>query len=381
MSPVLSKDSLSHKGRKYGVRILAVTGSSGGHIFPALSFLNAFKEEKRGAETLLVMPDSPAIHRIGAIGHRTEYIPLVRFSSGINLENIIAALKYLKGSLDSLWVLIRFHPEIVVGFGTIYSLPTVLFARLFRIKTLIHEQNVVPGRANSFLARFVDKIALSFENSGSFFKFSKNKLAFTGNPLRQNLKAVDRDEALDFFDFDPDKFTVLVIGGSQGSRMVNRIFLEALASLRGKYSLQVIHITGDKDYDFIKNEYENLELKFKLFVFLKEIEYAYSISDLVVSRAGATTIAELMKFAIPAVIIPYPFAYSHQSSNARVLQDLGAAVVLDENKLNPVMFRELLEGLVSSPQRIDSMRSGYRKIERPNADSLLIDQAVSLLKV
>ncbi|MFH1354756.1 MAG: UDP-N-acetylglucosamine--N-acetylmuramyl-(pentapeptide) pyrophosphoryl-undecaprenol N-acetylglucosamine transferase [Candidatus Omnitrophota bacterium] len=362
------------------MRVLAVTGSSGGHIFPAVSFLNAFKERKAGVETLLVMPDSPMIHLVGVIGHRVKYIPSARFSSGINPGNLIAALKYVKGSLDSLWVLIRFHPDIVVGFGTIYSLPTILFAWLFRIKTLIHEQNLVPGRANSFLARFVDKIALSFEKSGSFLKLSKNKLVFTGNPLRHNLKLVDKGKAMEFFDFDQDRFTVLVIGGSQGSRMVNRIFLEALASLRDKYSLQVIHITGNKDYEFMKSEYKNLELKFKLFVFLKEIEYAYSISDLVVSRAGATTIAELVKFAIPAVIIPYPFAYNHQLSNARVLQEMGSAVVLDENKLNPAIFGELLEGLVSSPQRINSMRLGYSKIERPDADALLVDQALSLLK-
>ncbi|MBU0709089.1 MAG: UDP-N-acetylglucosamine--N-acetylmuramyl-(pentapeptide) pyrophosphoryl-undecaprenol N-acetylglucosamine transferase [Candidatus Omnitrophica bacterium] len=362
------------------MRVLAVTGSSGGHIFPAVSFLDAFKQKKSGAETLLVMPHSSTSNQIGVIGHRIRYIPLVRFSPRISLNNLIALLKYVKGSLDSLWILIRFHPEIVVGFGTIYSLPTVLFAWLLRIKTMIHEQNVVPGRANSFLARFVDKIAISFHNSSSFFKLSKNKFVFTGNPLRQNLKAVERCRALDFFDFDADKFTVLVIGGSQGSRIINRVFLEALALLTDKYSLQIIHITGNKDYDLITGEYKNLEIKFKSIVFLKEIEYAYSISDLVVSRAGASTITELVKFSIPALIIPYPFAYSHQLKNAQILQDLGAAVVIDENKLNPQMFRELLEGLISNPQRCDSMRSAYRKIKMFDAGNLLVDQALSLLK-
>lgn len=363
------------------MRFLAVTGTSGGHIFPALSFLNALKDKNTNIDTLLVLPQNNINYQIDLDRHQVRYISAYKFNTGSGLKKLISILKFLQGTFESLCILLKFKPDIVVGFGSIYSVAPVLFAWLFRIKTLIHEQNVVPGRANRFLARFVDKIAISFKQTTGYFRNIQRRIVFTGNPIRQDLKIIDRFKALNFFGFQNDRFTILVMGGSQGSQKINQIFRESLSLMADKGRLQIIHIAGSKDYDLINNAYKDLNLKIKIFSFLKQIHYAYSISDLAITRAGACTIAELIKFALPAVIIPYPFALRHQLSNAKVLEDSGSAILISEDRLNAKVLKNTLEELVNNQQRVKSMRLAYLNIQKDNVNNLLVDEALALLSI
>lgn len=361
------------------MKILVVAGTSGGHIFPALAFLEKIKEKYIQADVCLLLPKRSVIKEIENFGCKVEYIDMPSVRLPVNRDNIAKLLKLFKGFLESSFLLLRFQPDIVVGFGSISSVAPVMFAWFLRIKTLIHEQNVTLGRANRFLAAFTDKIACSFVETKEYLKDYRRKIVVTGNPLRGGLERIDRHKALDFFGFKPDKFTILVMGGSQGSRSINEEFLKAVSSLPGKFALQIIHLCGKADFDLLTEKYNGLNIKFSLFSFLESMRHAYSASDLVISRAGATTIAEIVFFGLPAIFVPYPYAYKHQHNNAAILQKKGCAILINDEELKAGMLKEKLGYLVANPDKLEIMRaaySGFYGINNP-AD-LLVKEAMSL---
>lgn len=378
MSPVRYFTSKVNRGISNGVRILIVAGASGGHIFPALSFLNALKDKHKEVDILFVLPKrSIGVKMISQV-HNIKYLSISPIKLHFDFQNFIAILGFVKGSLESLVLLLEFRPDIVAGFGSINSIPLLFFAWLFRIKTLIHEQNVYPGRANRFLAKFADKIAISFQESRDYLKADKEKVVFTGNPGHEELKRIEKKEALSFLGLDNDKFTILVMGGSGGSHSININFLNAISMFSGSSQLQIIHIAGTSDYDLLEKSYKNLKVKFKLFSFLDQMQYAYSASELVICRSGATTIAELINFALPAVIIPYPYAYKHQMKNAQILEKRGAGIIIKDKELNANLLKEHIESLLNNPRKMEDMRLGYNSFPRIDANKILIEEVMSL---
>lgn len=361
------------------MKVLAAAGSSGGHIFPAIAFLDRLKDKHEGINLLLVLPKRVRnSHLVDHIHHQIRYISVSPISLRPDLRNFIAALRFFKGWFESLFLLFEFRPDIVVGFGSLDSVPVLLSAWLLRVKTLIHEQNVIPGRANRFLAKFADKVAVSFTETKEYLRINREKVVFTGNPMRQELKEIDRPAALRFFGFNEFKFTILVMGGSQGSQRINASFLKAMSMLPDKSGLQVIHIAGEKECAALERSYREIGLNARVFAFLEQMPYAYSISDLAVSRAGATAIAELIFFRVPAVIIPYPFAYNHQLSNAQILQKMGAAVVVRDEQLDAHGLKQALDGLLHDPERLAFMRSCYSGALKADANDLLAQEVLSL---
>ena len=363
------------------MRVLVVTGSSGGHIFPALSFLDGLKNRHKEIDTLLVLPRSSlklATAKALALAYKVDWISISPVKLNISLKDSLAIFNFLKGSLESLFIILRFRPDIVVGFGSLICVPMIMLAWLFRIKTLIHEQNVLTGRANRLLAKFTDRIAISFQETRGYLKINPDKIVLTGNPIRRELKRIDKSKAFSFFGLNDDKFTILVMGGSLGSHSINKSFFGAVSTISDKSRFQVIHISGPGDYSLLYNSYKDLGLEIKLFGFFQQMQYAYSIADLAVSRGGATTIAELMFFCLPAIIIPYPYAYSHQLGNARVLEKKGCAVLIKDSRLDANILRQALEDIMNNPDKAKLMRSGYDGFLKVNANDLLVDEVLSL---
>lgn len=359
------------------MRIMAVAGASGGHIYPAVSFLDRLKDKQ--IDTLLVLPKRIIKNKIVPSGFNVRYIsasPIV-LRSGFRV--LLSALRFLKSLFESFFLLVEFKPDIVVGFGCIESVPLLFFAWLFRIKTLIHEQNVTPGRANKLLSLFVDKIAVSYSATEKYLKNCRSKIVLTGNPLRQELEKIEKKEAADFFGFSPDKFTVLVMGGSQGSRRVNSAFLKGISGIADKSKIQIIHLTGFGDYEALNKNYRDLKVESKIFDFFKAMHFAYSASDLVISRAGATSITEIIFFKLPAILIPYPYAYRHQQSNAMILHEKGSAIVIDDDNLDSGILEESLRSLISDPKRLKNMRAGYDGLSTDNAGELLVKEVMTLV--
>lgn len=194
------------------MKILVVTGSSGGHLFPAIAFLEALEDSHKDIETLLVVPKRSLKFDILTQGFRVAALSTCSVRLSLTLKNIIALFHFIQGSVESLGIFLAFKPDSVVGFGGMDSIPLVLLAWMARVKVVIHEQNCLPGRANRFLVWFCDKMAISFVETKEFLKGHKDKMVVTGNPIRRSLKRIDKPEALDFLGLQGDKFTVLVMG-------------------------------------------------------------------------------------------------------------------------------------------------------------------------
>lgn len=360
------------------MRVLLASGSSGGHIFPALALMDYLKE--KGAQVLLVLPQKCRDNKVLSGQPEIKYISSAPLSLALNARNLYGAYIFLKGAWEGLRIIIKFKPDAVIGFGSLHTIALLFWAWLFRIKTMIHEQNFIPGRANRLLSRFVDRVALSFGRTKKYLRIPETKIALTGNPIRRELARVPRQETLDFFKFKEGKFNILVVGGSQGSQKINNACSAGIAALAASDELQVIHISGFGDITGLENVYASAGITHKLFDFLPAMQYAYSAADLAICRAGATTIAELAKFRVPALLVPYPFAYSHQLGNARVLEEIGAARVILDAELTAEKLKPILEDLLDSPAKLAAMRLAYEKLQIPDAVELLAREVLTLNK-
>jgi len=358
------------------MRILLASGSSGGHIFPALALMDSLKE--KGASCLLVLPQKCRESMILSGRTDIEFIASAPLSFRLSAGNIYGVYVFLKGAWEGLRILLKFKPDAVIGFGSLHTVALLFWAWLFRIKTMIHEQNLLPGRANRLLCRFVDRIALSFEQTKKYLRIPETKMVVTGNPIRRELARIPRQEALDFFKFKEGKFTILIAGGSQGSQKINSACSAGIAALARGRELQVIHICGFGDITGLENVYTAAGIPHKLFDFLSAMQYAYSVADLAICRAGATTIAELGKFSLPAILVPYPFAYSHQLGNARVLEEAGSARVILDAELTPGKLKAVLDDLLTDPGELTAMARAYDKIQVPDAAGSLAREVLEL---
>lgn len=358
------------------MRVLIVTGTSGGHIFPA----KALKDELEGLgnSLLLVLPRKNKENNFSMEYGQIEYIHSTRLGKNLGVKNIYGVYSFLLGAWESLRLIIKFKPDVVVGFGSLDTIALVFWAWLFRIKTLIHEQNVIPGQANRLLAKLVDRVAVSFVQTSRYLNICGEKVIFTGNPVRKGLIRLERKEALDFFKLKDGKFNILITGGSQGSHKLNTVCFEALVDFNGKDDLQVIHLCGSKDFAVLKEAYVSSNLTYKLFDFMLDMQYAYSIADLVICRAGATTIAELRVFGVPAILIPYPFAYAHQLANARVLEGQKAALVINDAEFTPQMLRDKLHEFLGDREKLKAMRQAYAKDQVLDSALILAQEVLNL---
>jgi UDP-N-acetylglucosamine--N-acetylmuramyl-(pentapeptide) pyrophosphoryl-undecaprenol N-acetylglucosamine transferase len=358
------------------MRILVATGSSGGHIFPAIALLDSLKNS--GQNVLLVLPQKSQ-NNIDVTPGQIKYIRAANVNFDLSSKNIRNIYSFLWGAWESFRIILKFKPDVVVGFGSLNTVALIFWAWLFRIKTIIHEQNVICGRANKLLAKLVDRVAVSFDQTRKYLNITEEKIVLTGNPLRRSLVRLDKKEALDFFKFKEGKFTVLITGGSQGSHRLNAVCLEALSACQEKDNLQIIHISGKQDFSWLKAGYTCPGLKYNLFDFFPQMQYAYSAADLVICRAGATTIAELQKFSVPAILLPYPFAYAHQLANARVLKNIGAAEILLDADLNADKLRDSLKEYFTNREKLNAMQKAYQKLPVLDAAEMLAKQVLNLV--
>lgn len=357
------------------MKVLVVGGLSGGHIFPALAFLDALRLKNKRVTTLLVLPKAVLAKGLRIEQESVRFVPTSNIVFKISRAGFLSIIKFIAGIYASLFLLIEFRPDVVVGFGSIVCAPFIILAWVFRIKTLIHEQNVIPGRANRLLGYFSDKIALSFKETAQYLPAAiAAKAPVTGNPLRKDLVKMDRQEAARFFGFDSQKVTILVMGGSLGSRNINTFFLAALTALKEKNDLQVIHLSGARDFVFLKTAYEKIGAAVRLYAFFDQMQYAYSAATLAICRAGASSITEIIAFGLPAIIIPYPYAEGHQTANAQLLQKKGSALLIKDEELSAELLLRKMEELLNDRSRLSGMRAALDGFASPNAAMALAEQ-------
>lgn len=354
------------------MRMIAVTGASGGHIFPALAFLEELGEKRPDIRTLLVLPDSLVGASADFGGQEVKFIPIGALRGGARA--LSSAWRLCLGSARSLELLLAYKPDLVVGFGSLSCVPMMFAAWMLRIPTMLHEQNVIPGKANRFLGRFVDRVAVSYEESKELFPVPR-RTVYTGNPLRKQMRRIPKEEALARLGLYPGRFTVLVTGGSQGAQSINRFFPAAAAALAPDKAPQVIHISGTAQFAEVTAAYAAAGIAAKVYPFLTRMEWAYSAADAAVCRAGATTCAELMVYALPALIVPYPFAHGHQARNAAVLGQMGCCQVVRDGDLNAAVIGAFL-ARCQDGDSLRRMKEAFPAVERQDAPARLARAAL-----
>ncbi len=323
------------------MKIIVATGGTGGHIFPALQTASVLRG--RGHEVIFV-----GVLDLGEEKVKTQGFPtIVIHAKGLTNRSLIGLLTFgflmFQAVGQGISVLRRTRPDKVIGFGGYGSFAVVLSAWLLRIPTMIHEQNVVPGKANRFLERLVKKVAISFSETENYFNSKKTVL--TGCPCHHKRPLDSKEVLLKKFSLDPQRKTVFVLGGSQGSQKINEVFFEMMSLWGPKQPIQAIHMTGIKEYPLYLEKYRNSLLPVKVYEFISPIEEVYAVSDAVIARAGAATISELGFFVLPCILVPYPLADGHQKYNAQVLSRLGLAEIIEQKDLTADALKNTLKDL------------------------------------
>jgi UDP-N-acetylglucosamine--N-acetylmuramyl-(pentapeptide) pyrophosphoryl-undecaprenol N-acetylglucosamine transferase len=348
-------------------------GGTGGHLFPGV----AVAEELRARE-----PDAPVRFVGTERGIEARVLP----SLGWDLRLItvsglktVGALGALRGALripGALWqsrrVIREFRPDVVLGVGGYASGPVVLMARAMGIPTAICEQNSIPGLTNKILGRVVRAVFLAFEESRRFF--APRKVVLSGNPVRRGLLAAFAEPA-------PARAPtprVFVCGGSQGATRVNELASEALVQVAATRPLTVVHQTGKADVERIRARYAEAGVAAEVHAFIDQVAAQYLAADVIVSRAGATTVAELAIAGRPAILVPYPFAAdNHQELNAREMAEAGAARMYRQAELTAEQLAGALEELLADDARRAQMGSAMKALARPGAAATVVDWCVA----
>ena len=329
------------------MKVMIAGGGTGGHLYPGIAIARELLKE-RGNEVLFV----GTAQGIEAKVLPTEGLP-VRFITvgklkGMNLLSIIKTMVLLPmGVLQSLMVLREIRPDVVIGVGGYSSGPMGLAALIHRTRLVLVEPNSYPGLANRKLGKLADKVILCFPGTGAQKFFPPEKTANLGPLVRQGIEQGDRGKALAGFGLGPERFTVFVMGGSGGAHAINMAMKQAAVHLKDVHDLQVLHQTGEKDVVEVAAGYRDAGVKAVVLPFIHDMAGAYAVADLVVSRSGATTVAELAVCGKHAVLVPFPFAAdNHQEYNAMTLAMHGMAEVIIQRDLTP----EKLAGVIKKHQ-------------------------------
>lgn len=357
------------------IKMIIAGGGTGGHIFPGLAIGNEIVDRYKGSEILFITGvkkiETDIIERSG---FKQESINIEGFKGRGWMGGMKSVSRVPLGLYNSAKLIRRVSPNIVLGVGGYSSGPACLAAKLLGVPTAVHEQNSYPGLTNRILCRFVDRVLISFEESREYF--SRGSIYLTGNPVRRELLEAAKD-----YDKPKESFTVLVMGGSQGARAINEAFIKALEilTIRGKEPM-VIHQTGEQDIKHVLNEYSRKGLKGEVFSFIEDMITTYNKADIVVNRAGATTVSELAALGKPSILIPYPYAANrHQDTNAQILASAGGAEVISEDDLSGEGLAELLMKFMDDREALLNMGRQAKKVGRPEAVKVIADEIEHLI--
>jgi len=355
---------------KKHIRAIISGGGTGGHIFPALAIANELKERDPEAEILFVgAKGRMEMEKIPAAGYPVEGL----WISGINRKkmwkNISFPFKLISSLRKAKRIINSFKPDMVIGTGGFASGPVLYMAQKKGIPTFIQEQNSYPGITNKLLSKNALKIYTAYDGLERFF--DKSKIVKTGNPIRKDLliQDTDRSKALEVFGLNPNKKTVLSLGGSLGARPVNQAIKNVLNQIKQK-DHQLLWQTGKNDYE----NYKNLDNhSVKVVPFISDMKTAYATADLIVSRAGAGTISELALIGKPVVLVPSPYvAEDHQTKNAKALSERQAAILIKEGDLDKDLWQKI-EEVLEQPEIAKNLSDNIKKMAQPEATEKIVD--------
>lgn len=355
-------------------RFIFAAGGTGGHLYPAIAVADYIKMLKPEAEIMFVGTKQKLEAKvIPALGYQFKTIWISGFSRKLNLKNLLFPLKLVVGFMQSLVLNMKYKPAVAVGAGAYVSGPVIWGAKFMGARVMLLEQNSFPGVTNRMLEKKADEIHLSFEDSKNYFRF-QNKLFLTGNPVRVNIKFSDKSAAKTDLGLSADKKVLLVLGGSLGAASINEAVAENLEKLVNS-QIQIIWQTG-KNYI---EKYGKLQKNgVKVQAFVENMSQVYSAADLVLARAGATTIAETAYLGLPVIFVPSTnVAANHQFKNAMSLVEKDAAELIEDKMISGELSKKVLE-LICNEERLNTLGKNIKLFSRPDAAKEIAERAVKL---
>ena len=363
-------------------RIIISGGGTGGHIFPAISIANAVKERWPDSEILFVgAEDRMEMERVPAAGYKIVGLPVAGFDRKNLLKNFSVLIKLFRSMQKARKIIDDFKPAIAVGVGGYASGPTLRAAAAKGVPTLLQEQNSYAGVTNKMLARKAATICVAYEGMEQFFP--KEKIVLTGNPCRQDLVVSEENRAEGYahFQLDPAKRTILMVGGSLGARTLNQSIIYAFPELAKADDLQVIWQCGKYYY----KEIQQLQSEGKipsnvhLFDFVSRMDYAYSVADLIISRAGAGSISEFSLLGQAVILVPSPnVAEDHQTKNARALVDKDAAIMVTDTEAPDILFDKAI-ALVRNDGELKKLSENIIKLAQHDSAKRIVDEIAKII--
>jgi UDP-N-acetylglucosamine--N-acetylmuramyl-(pentapeptide) pyrophosphoryl-undecaprenol N-acetylglucosamine transferase len=361
---------------KEPLRIVMAGGGTGGHLFPGLAIAHEFTAKNSDTKVLFVSSGNPLERSVLSKTDFERKTITVEGIKGRGLWNQIKSISKIPvGVFQSVRILKTFKPDLVVGLGSYSAGPVVLGARLIGIKIVLHEQNILPGITNRILARFADRIYVSFEETKK--RFDVNKVHITGNPVRREilLRAATEKAVC-----ESKPFTVLIIGGSQGAHSINMALIEGLEHIPQKKNIFFVHQTGAADEKIVKAAYQRHDISCTVQSFFDDMAVQYQKADLIICRAGATTVAEVTALGKAVIFIPFPFAAdNHQALNANTLAREGAAEIILEKDLCSKALGQRIEYYASHPETLKVMAAKAGQLGHPDAANLIVDDIYELI--
>lgn len=340
------------------MRVIISAGGTGGHIYPALAIINKIKEEEPNSEFLYIgTTNRMEKDLVPSLGYRYEALEVTGFKRKLSLDNIKTVTNFL-GAIKKAKIIIKdFNPDIVIGCGGYVTAPVIYAAKKLGKKTFIHEQNSVVGLANKFLSKYTDKVGVSFEST--IKDFTEGKAVLTGNPCSEKALSIKKVKK-ETLDIDKDKKLVLIVMGSLGSRTINDKIMSFINKFKNK-NYSVIFVTGTTYYEKIKNV--KVPSNVKILPFIYEMPGVMKVTDLMVTRAGASTMSEITALEVPSIFIPSPYVTNnHQYKNAMDLVENNAGIMLEEKDLTDTSLIELIDKTINDKDRLLDIKKNLRKL-------------------
>ncbi|WP_033829304.1 undecaprenyldiphospho-muramoylpentapeptide beta-N-acetylglucosaminyltransferase [Bacillus andreraoultii] len=363
------------------MRIVISGGGTGGHIYPAIAFIKNVMAKDPTTEVLYIGTENGLESNIVPRNHIPfETIEITGFKRKLSFDNVKTIIRFLKGVSRSKKILKKFNPDIVIGTGGYVCGPVVYAAHQLKIPSIIHEQNSIPGLTNKFLSKYVTKIAISFEEAKEYFP--KEKVVMTGNPRATEVLGNDGIKGKQSVGLSLTKKTVLIFGGSRGARPINEAVLSILDDFANR-DYQILYITGEVHFEAVKKEVERAGNPNNVVIvpFLHNMPEVLAGVDLIVSRAGATSIAEFTSLGIPSILIPSPYVTNnHQEKNARSLERNEAAIVILEKDLVGGKLLHAIDEILFDQNKLQTMHLNAKKIGIQNASDRLYQLCLDAIK-